>query len=39
MIREKCATIVKEVEMIETGGLGMQMEMEEEIHEDMEEEE
>ena len=29
MIKDKCATIVKEIEAIETGGLGMHMEMEE----------
>lgn len=38
MIRDKCATIVKEIEAIETGGLGMHMEMEEEEN-GMEEEE
>ena len=39
VIREKCATIVREIEQIETGGLGMQMEMEEEDPDAMEEEE
>ena len=39
VIREKCALIVREIEQIETGGLGMQMEMEEENADVMEEEE
>ena len=40
VIREKCATIVKEIEVIETGGLSTGLEMEEEqIPQEMEEEE
>lgn len=40
VIREKCATIIKEIEVIETGGLATGLEMEEEqIPQEMEEEE